>query len=192
MSEVEIANAFVGHYYQTFASNPEGVASLYVSSRQADNNNNNNNNNIDHRIDLWGEVASALHAHGIACIAYVATQGPAMLKHGPTKAYDYDATTGTAPSIQRWHDHVHQQYGNDTIETLQYAFCDIIIQYYAQRYGHLVDGWWFDHAHFGNVPLLHDMVKKYNPHTVVAFNRGRKVPLHNNNPGYEDYTVRRT
>jgi hypothetical protein len=142
------------------------------------------------RSDLWGEIASALHAHGIACIAYIATQGPAMLKHGPTKAYDYDESTGTAPSIQRWHDYVHEHYGSDDVETLHVAFCDVIIQYYAKHYGNLIDGWWFDHAHFGNISLLHAMVKKYNPYTVIAFNRGRKVPLYNNNPGYEDYTVR--
>ncbi|MEP4049863.1 MAG: putative Ig domain-containing protein [Luteolibacter sp.] len=143
--------------------------------------------------DLFLEMATAFQAEGIKVIAYVATQGPAMLKHGAEKAFDRVETSPgsgvwTSQAMDNWEAYVLSEYGNTTVETYKQAFAEVIIDEYAARYGTLIDGWWFDHSGVGNIPLLHDTVTAYNPNVVIAFNEGQKIPLTNNNPDYEDYT----
>ncbi len=141
--------------------------------------------------DLFMDMAVAFQARGIKVIAYCATQGPAMLKHGAANAYDgvEDADGNfTSQAMDNWAAYVTQEYGDTSIDTYKTAYAEVIIDEYAERYGTLIDGWLFDHASNGNIPLLHDTVKTYNPDAVLAFNDGQKVPLINNNPGYEDYT----
>jgi hypothetical protein len=74
---------------------------------------------------------------------------------------------------------------------LQIAYAQVIATYYANRYGSLVDGWWFDQANYANIPLLRSVVKAANPNTVAIFNDGMHVPLYNSQPGLEDATVRK-
>jgi hypothetical protein len=136
--------------------------------------------------DLFGEIATALQAAGVRVIAYVATQGPTMLKHGPTRAYDWNGVN--APSIDNWMAWVLEAYGANDDAALKQAFAETIIAEYAERYGALVDGWWFDHSGFGDVPRLHAAVMAGNPDAAIAFNDGQKVPLTNNHPGYEAFT----
>lgn len=141
--------------------------------------------------DLFMDMAVAFQARGIKVIAYCATQGPAMLKHGAEKAFDsVEDNDGnyTSVAMDNWATYITQEYGNTTDETYKEAYAEVIIDEYAKRYGTLIDGWWFDHASHGNIPLLHQTVTAYNPDTVIAFNDGQKIPLINNNPGYEDYT----
>lgn len=141
--------------------------------------------------DLFLEMATAFQAEGIKVIAYVATQGPAMLKHGAEKAFDkVEVSPGvwTSQAMDNWEAYVLAEYGNTTDETYKQAFAEVIIDEYAARYGTLIDGWWFDHSGVANIPLLHDTVTAYNPNVVIAFNEGQKIPLINNNPDYEDYT----
>ena len=90
--------------------------------------------------------------------------------------------------IDNWKSYVREKYGSDDEETLKKAYAKVIVKEYAERYGSKVDGWWFDHASFGNIPLLHDVCKKANPETILAFNKGRLGKVQNNNPDYEDYT----
>lgn len=145
----------------------------------------------DNDRDLFLEMATAFQAEGIKVIAYVATQGPAMLKHGAEKAFDsVEVSPGvwTSQAMDNWEAYVLAQYGNTTDETYKQAFVEVIMDEYAARYGTLIDGWWFDHSGFANIPLLHDTVTAYNPNAVMAFNDGQKIPLINNNPDYEDYT----
>lgn len=157
--------------------------------------------------DLFQELVDAFDAEGIRVIAYVATQGPAMLKHGAEKAYDYDPTianckkTRPTPSdadtqvycsaaMNRWRDEVLFLYpGSETLHRkFEMAMADEIVEPLAIRYGTDIDGWWFDHASFGDIPRLHAAALAGNSNAVFAFNDGQKVPLKNNNPGYEDYT----
>ena len=141
--------------------------------------------------DLFMELAQGFQAAGIKVIAYCATQGPAMLKHGAKVAYDsVDEGGGVFSSVamDNWSDYVLSVYGDTEIETFKTAYAEVIIDEYAQRYGTLIDGWWFDHAGHGNIPLLHDIVTSYNPNTVISFNTGQHIPLTNNNPDYENFT----
>lgn len=141
--------------------------------------------------DLFMELAQGFQAAGIKVIAYCATQGPAMLKHGAEKAYDsVDEGGGVFSSVamDNWSNYVLGVYGDTDIETFKTAYAEVIIGEYAQRYGTLIDGWWFDHAGLGNIPLLHDIVTSHNPNTVISFNNGQHIPLTNNNPDYENFT----
>ena len=56
--------------------------------------------------DLFEQIALGLQAKGIKVVAYIATQGPAMLKHGAERSMDYDAsiideTDGSACKFKR-------------------------------------------------------------------------------------------
>jgi hypothetical protein len=121
-------------------------------------------------------------------IAYVAAQGPAMLKH-PEKAFDYNTTCSCSDSVQRWNNHVLQEYGSNDDPTLKQAFAEIIIEEYAARYKTLVDGWWFDQGNYADIPALSNVIMQHNPNAAVAFNTGQKVPLTVNSPGYEHFTA---
>jgi hypothetical protein len=136
--------------------------------------------------DLFLELAAAVEAADLQLIAYVATQGPAMLKHGAERANDFDGEGSQA--MTNWSAHVLAQYGSDDEDALKQAFAEIVIDEYAARYGTLIDGWWFDHAGFGDMPRLHDAVTAHNPEAAAAFNDGQKVPLVSNHPEWEDYT----
>ena len=142
--------------------------------------------------DSFHALAVACKNAGIRLIAYVATEGPAKLKHGVAKAYD--GVNGTSASMNTWMDYVESKYGvpvdrADRYDpTLMRGFADIIIKEFAFRYRDLIDGWWFDHAIFGNRQLLAEHIRAANPNAVIAFNFGQKVPLINNNGDLEDYT----
>eukprot|EP00040_Diaphanoeca_grandis_P019475 m.102857 g.102857 ORF g.102857 m.102857 type:complete len:562 (-) comp27444_c0_seq1:337-2022(-) len=141
--------------------------------------------------DLFGEILDEFNSVGIKVITYAATQGPAMLKHGECKSYDsvsHSDGTCTSQAMENWAEWVNTTYGNVTLDTLKYAYANNIIKEFADRYGSKIGGWWFDHADFGNIPLLHKIITDANPDITVAFNRGLKVPLINNNPGFEDFT----
>ncbi len=142
--------------------------------------------------DLFGEIATQFKANGINVIAYMATQGPALIKHGATVAYDYNSDTGSSPALDRWRDYVLNDAYAGSTETedqiLKRAYAEIIVDEYAQRYAGVIDGWAFDHASHGNIPLIAETIRKYQPNTALSFNDGVKVPLTNNSPGIEDFT----
>jgi hypothetical protein len=138
--------------------------------------------------DLFGEIAAALQASGVACIAYMAAEGPAMLKSGASQAYDYNSVNGSA-SVTNWANYVAANYGNSSVANLEIAYAEVIVTYYANRYGTLMNGWWFDQSNYANIPLLRSVVKAANPSTVAMFNDGVHVPLYNSQPGLEDATV---
>jgi len=140
--------------------------------------------------DLFQEILDAFNAVGIRVIAYMATQGPAMLKHGEAVAYDYDPAAGEAPSVQNWARHVEDSYGQSDVATLKLAYAEVVVQEFAERYGANLSGWWFDHAGdaYGNIEKLHEICTAANPHAVMAFNDGQKSPLRNNHPGKEHFT----
>jgi len=163
--------------------------------------------------EVFAEIANALHENGFKVIAYMAAQGPTFLKHGETKAYDYNnsslyvnsvtecdaLTNGTildgtcAPSVRKWKNHVKDIYGDDNDLILQKAYAELIVNEYANKFdgkdgNALIDGWWFDQGSYMNISLVHEIIMKANPDAVIAFNKGQKVPLRNNNPPYEHYT----
>jgi hypothetical protein len=124
--------------------------------------------------DLFMEAATAFRNEGYKVIAYVATQGPAMLKHGAQYAWDrVEIEPGVyfSQSMENWSNHVAGVYGNTTTDTYKQALAEIIVEEYAARYGPLIDGWWFDNgAAAMNASLLHDVVTAYNTNTVITFN----------------------
>lgn len=131
--------------------------------------------------DLFGEMATAFQAAGYKVLVYLATQGPAQLKHGPR--HDTDAKR-----IENWKAWVRKHYGSDDLPSLKQAYAEVIVREFAQRYGTKIDGWWFDHSSFGNIELIHKEVTKGNPKAIVAFCRGLGT-IANESPGYEDYTA---
>jgi hypothetical protein len=132
--------------------------------------------------DLFGELATAFQAAGYKVLVYMATEGPAKLKHGPNH--------GRGPeSVGKWNAWVKKQYGKDDVDTLKKAYAEVIVREFAQRYGTKIDGWWFDHASFGNIELIHKEITRANPKTIVAFNSGKLGVTANSNPDYEDYTL---
>lgn len=130
--------------------------------------------------DLFGEAATAFQAAGYKVLVYMATQGPAKLKHGPANETD-------AKRMSNWRAWVKRKYGSDEISDLKKAYAEVIVREYAQRYGTKIDGWWFDHAAFGDIELIHKEIKKANPNAIAAFCRGMGE-VGNKSPGYEDYT----
>ena len=124
--------------------------------------------------DYFKDMMDSFHEANIKVIVYVASQGPAMFKHGSDFAFDvFRRTTPIrdncirtppnagpkacftnpenccSPSIGNWIKYVQDDYaGTNDIDypTLHNAFADIIIEYYANTYQNDIDGWWFDHA----------------------------------------------
>eukprot|EP00581_Thalassiosira_minuscula_P018477 CAMPEP_0183726230 /NCGR_PEP_ID=MMETSP0737-20130205/22818_1 /TAXON_ID=385413 /ORGANISM="Thalassiosira miniscula, Strain CCMP1093" /LENGTH=353 /DNA_ID=CAMNT_0025957517 /DNA_START=83 /DNA_END=1144 /DNA_ORIENTATION=+ len=138
--------------------------------------------------DLFGELATAFQDAGYKVLAYMATEGPAKLKHGVQDAYDWDPETETAPSVDNWKSYVKDRYGSDDEATLKRAYAEVIVKEYAERYGSKIDGWWYDHSVAGNMKLIHEVCKKANPKTIMTFNKGKLPCCQNSNPGLEDYT----
>ena len=81
-----------------------------------------------------------------------------------------------------------QQYGKDDVDTLKKAYAEVIVRGFAQRYGTKIDGWWFDHASFGNIELIHGEITQANPKAIISFNCGKLGITENSHPDYEDYT----
>jgi|GEM_PF-4425457 len=158
--------------------------------------------------DLFGELATALQAKNIKVVAYVATQGPAMMKHGALKALDYDPSipnckkrkpTVSDPdtrvycsaNMNRWRDKVLDLYpGDETLyRKFEIAMAEQVVGEFARQYGNKIDGWWFDHSeNGGDKTLLKSAVLSGNSQAIMTFNEGEKIPLTNNSPGYEDFT----
>jgi len=147
--------------------------------------------------DPFEMLATALQDAGLKVIAYMAAQGPAMLKHKGNKAYDrgeysgnnlYNATCDCTPAMKRWEEYVNYATGASDYDALKNAYADIIVGEYAERYGDKIDGWWFDQATYANVTRINENVKAHNANAVTAYSEGTKIPLTNNNPGLEDYT----
>jgi len=161
--------------------------------------------------DLFEQMAIALQAKGIKVVAYVATQGPGMLKHGAEKSMDYDdsiidETDGSSckssrPTVKdsdtqvycsanmnRWRDHVLENYPSTSLyHSFQLSLVNIV-KTLSTRYGSLIDGWWFDHAVFGDYALLPDAARTGNSDAVVALGLAEDVFLENNPEIPEDFT----
>jgi hypothetical protein len=131
--------------------------------------------------DLFGEMATAFQAEGYKVLAYMATEGPAKLKHGTNNGRG-------SQGVENWKAWVKEHYGSSDEASLKKAYAEVIVREFAQRYGTKIDGWWFDHASFGNIDLIHREITQANPTVIVAFNWGELGITANSNPDYEDYT----
>ncbi|MBU2877927.1 LamG domain-containing protein [Aliiglaciecola lipolytica] len=155
--------------------------------------------------DLFDQLALAFKAKGIKVIAYIATQGPGMLKHGAQNSMDLDKSIPncksskpliTDPNTQvycsanmnRWRDYVLEQYPSSSLYRSFELSMVNIVETLSLRYGNTIDGWWFDHSGFGDSTLLHAAALAGNSDAVVTFNEGDKVPLVNNPDTLDDYT----
>jgi hypothetical protein len=82
----------------------------------------------------------------IKVIAYMASEGPAKLKHGAEKAFDAEEVgvgVWQSASMDRWDAHVEEVYGSPLSDkSRKNAYADIIVAYYAERFAGLVDGYW--------------------------------------------------
>jgi len=99
-----------------------------------------------------------LTRHTLNCISR-----PAKLKHGKVKAYDYNERTDRSPSIDRWKGFVRRRYGTTSLLSYKRAYANVIVREFANRYGTKIDGWWFDHASYGHMRLIHDICTEANP-----------------------------
>ncbi|WP_168432900.1 hypothetical protein [Pontiella sulfatireligans] len=131
----------------------------------------------DNDRDLFMEMAQGFQTNGIKVIAYVAAQGPAMLKHGAEAAYDsveVSSNVYTSVAMDNWSNYVYGAYNigdfADEREMYKRAFGEVILDEYAARYGRLIDGWWFDNGAVENfdAELLFAIAKQYNPNCVVS------------------------
>jgi len=133
--------------------------------------------------DLVGELAPAFQAAGYRVLIYMAAEGPALLRHGPSHETE-------ARRVDAWKAWVKEKYGSDDGPALKKAYAEVVVREFAQRYGSTIDGWWFDHASCGNMALIHKEITEANPKAIAAFLGGGTLGvLANNNPDYEDYTV---
>ena len=161
--------------------------------------------------DLFEQIAIALKAKGIKTVAYIATQGPGMLKHGAQSSMDYDnsiidesdgsACKSSRPTVKdadtkvycsanmnRWRDYVLEQYPSTSLHhSFQLALVNIV-KNLSIRYGSAIDGWWFDHAVYGDYDLLPDAARAGNSDAVVALGLEEDVYLENNPQVPEDFT----
>ena len=106
--------------------------------------------------DLFGEMLNALNKQGLKVIVYFATEGPTMSKH---------AEKGLPGVADRWKSYVASKG-----MTPEQGVADIIVKEFSLRYGAKIAGWWFDHAKYGNIPLLAAAARAGNPNAVLAFN----------------------
>ena len=129
-----------------------------------------------------------IHITSYAHDIFLKTKGPGKLHHGKEKAYDWNGST--APSVDNWNAFVLEKYGKGDVETQKKAYAEVIVKEFAERYGSKVDGWWFDHADKGSIPLLHNVCKAANPKAILTYNIGGhgERAVNNNSPPYEDYT----
>ena len=139
----------------------------------------------------------------------MASQGPANLKvkdkdnaFGPQFKWggSLNFVNGTVLAEQadtNWLEHVSRRYGNSNLENILRAFAVDILGYYFEKYSDVVDGYWFDHARdddsaqYIDTQLVKQVLNKYDPTAVVAFNAGfgPNVPLTVRSPFYEDFTA---
>ena len=141
----------------------------------------------------------------------MASQGPANLKvkdkgtgFGPQFKWDGstafpngNSTVLAAQADANWLDYVTRQYGSSSLDNILRAYAIDIVGYYANKYADVVDGYWFDHARddettqYIDTQLVKQVLNKYNPTAVVAFNAGAgaNVPLTARSPCYEDFTA---
>jgi hypothetical protein len=152
--------------------------------------------------DLFRELLDAIHAEGLKVITYMAGQGPCLLKLNDINnkrleeepfqhAHDYNYTSKISPSLDQWRTYVTETYGDPDANNwanCKKAYVVDILQYYADRYGSDIDGWWFDQGKFVDIPMLEAQVRSSNPNASLAINNGLKIPLQVNNAPYEDYT----
>ena len=153
-------NPYTGFPDPAYVDNPAGLPSP-VSGR-----------------DLFGEMAQLFQDNGIKVIAYMATQGPTMLKHGLNSGNVYDAiedpVTGdvTSVSYDNWEAFVKNEYGitgTPTYDDYTRAYAEVIVDEYAARYGALIDGYWFDNGTM-DAALLKSIIETHNPNVVATYN----------------------
>jgi len=161
--------------------------------------------------DLFEQMAIALQAKGIRVVAYIATQGPGMLKHGAERSMDFDdsiidQSDGSAckekkpeitdldtqvycsANMNRWRDHVLATYPSTSLyHSFQLSLVNIV-ETLSIRYGNLIDGWWFDHALFSDFEKLPDAARAGNSNTIVALGLAEGTEIVNRASVPEDYT----
>ena len=81
--------------------------------------------------------------------------------------------------MNRWRDKVLSLYtGNESLYTkFQTAMAKDIIRPLSIKYGNKIDGWWFDHATYGNIPKLRNAALAGNENAVIALMMGKKYRL---------------
>lgn len=158
--------------------------------------------------DLFMEFIESFKSENVGIFAYLSGEGPALLHSTETGAYDYDNASpyvdcnqlcpqltgrpapfsACSPGLRRWINYVQRRYGFRDEATLQRAYAEVIVAEFAQKFAGKVMGYWMDQAAFADIPLVHQAIRTYDTSAALAFNRGQRLPLTNNNPPYEDFT----
>mmetsp|Transcript_20289 Transcript_20289/g.46033 ORF Transcript_20289/g.46033 Transcript_20289/m.46033 type:complete len:616 (-) Transcript_20289:288-2135(-) len=106
-----------------------------------------------------------------------------------------------APSVRKWVNWVARRHkifpynfrdtyvqGSRLNRAVKAAYANVVVGYYAKKYGSRIAGFWFDAGRYGDRAKIVAAVRRHNPRAAIAYNQGAKIPLRNNNRGYEDYT----
>lgn len=133
---------------------------------------------IPNQRDLFIEAVTRFRAEGYKIMVYYATQGPALLKHGiesfPDAVEDANGNFSST-SYDAWLAHVASVYGDSSRESLEKAHAEIVFAEYAERYGDLIDAWWFDQTFHSNNQLHYDIAKQFNPNVAVGMSSSINV-----------------
>jgi len=103
----------------------------------------------------------------------VPSKSPGVSPGGSTivKGKPIASTTYSSVGMDNWETWVTAEYGDASDDTYKRAFAEVIVGEYAQRYGNLIDGWWFDNGGISmNAPLLREITRKHNPDVHLTFN----------------------
>lgn len=138
--QINISQGAIGSFY----TSPHAELSEHISPE------------IVPKRDLFGEMLDALNKQGFKVIVYFATEGPTMSKH---------VGRGVPDATERW-----KSYVKSKGMTPEQGVAEIIVKEFSTRYGKKIAGWWFDHAKYGNIPLLAAAARAGNPDAVLAFN----------------------
>jgi hypothetical protein len=114
--------------------------------------------------DLLDEVLDMIQAQGKKAIVYFASEG-------------LDRAGTPAVIRTNWNHYIASQ-GMDNTEATR----ELILRYYAEKFGPKIEGWWFDGSgHLDDIPGEADRWKEAvhagNPEAIVSFNRMAGVPF---------------
>jgi len=129
------------------------------------------------------------------------SSGGYFVNNNPGVCQKLSGVNVCAPSVRKWVSWVARKYsispynfrdtyieGSPLNTALKDAYANVIVNHYAQRYGNRIAGFWFDAGDYGDRAKIAAAVRRHNPKAAIAYNRGAKLPLRNNNRGLEDFT----
>ena len=150
------------------------------------------------RRDLMADLAQALARRGVRTLAYLPSHAPvhhrlAVERLGFTPSWDA-SMWGLQPGMYL---NSQDTPPDPALRQAQQRWEAIICEW-SKRWGSLVSGWWIDGCYYADQMYLQpeapnfrsfaSALKAGNPHAIVAFNPGVRMPIISATP-FEDYTA---